>query len=90
MRSIVGSMHAPRQTIWPAGQLQVPAAQVAPVAQLLPHVPQFSGSVVSPVVQPPPQSVVPTGHAQALAVQIEPGPQSLPQVPQLRGSLVRS
>jgi hypothetical protein len=70
---------------------QAPCEQTLPLAQTVPHVPQFALSVWV-VVHEPPQFVLPTPHAeaQAPALQTFVAPQTFPQAPQLLGSLLVS
>jgi hypothetical protein len=65
-----------------AGFTQLPAVQVAPPVQALPHVPQLELSVWV-FTQALLQSVCPEPHTQPPVWQVEPEGQILPQVPQL-------
>jgi hypothetical protein len=76
--------------IWAAGQRQVEAEQVAPVAQATPQAPQWAGSVARSKQATPPslphsrfgeaQAHVPWAHTWEL-------PQAVAQLPQWAGSL---
>ena len=83
------------QTVFPAGQTQLPWLQTSFGSQTFPHAPQFSGSVreftqSTPQVNRP----SPTGHQppsrmispQTPLTQDSEGPQVLPQPPQFSGS----
>ncbi len=66
-----------------------PLLHVCPLAQALPHVPQFAVSVIR-FVQLPVQLVCPVPHAQAPLVQLCPVAQALPHMPQLAALFIRS
>ena len=69
--------------------VQAPAAQVCPLAQALPQVPQLAASVCR-FLQVPEQLVWPEGQPlQTPATQVCPLAQALPQVPQLAASVCR-
>lgn len=70
-----------------AGQVQMPDAQLAPLAQAVPHAPQFEGSVRT-LTHAPPQASSPEGQ-QTPEVQVSPVGQALPQAPQFASSVVR-
>lgn len=86
--------HVPLQLVCPIVQpdehVRVASEQngVAP-EQIVPHAPQFCGSVPKST-QRPLHSVVPAGHAHEPPLQVCPAGQLRPHAPQLFGSLVTS
>src|SRR5580692_1196307 len=69
--------------------VQTPAAQVWPVVQAMPQVPQLAASVCR-FLQVPEQLVWPVGQpVQTPAAQVWPVVQATPQVPQLAASVCR-
>jgi hypothetical protein len=67
-------------------QVQSPATQVWPAAQVLPHAPQFATSACVSTHEAP-QTVPPPGQTHAEASHDVPWPQTTPQPPQLVGSV---
>jgi hypothetical protein len=85
--SVVVLTQVPPQTFGvPVGHAHAPLVQLAPVAHLVPHEPQFVVSLdrSAHVV---PQLTLPVGHTQSPAVQVAPVGQALPQLPQLLPSV---
>ncbi len=78
---------APQTAGSAAGHEHVPDAQLAPLAQTVPHVPQFVGSVRM-LTQTPSQAASPVGqHTPEL--QVSPDEHAAPHAPQLASSVRR-
>ena len=90
IESVIRSTHLPSQSVVRGGQLprQRPREQTSPMAQVIPQLPQFTGSL-STVIQRPLHSSCPPAQAQAPFTQVVPAGQTIPQVPQFMGSVSR-
>jgi hypothetical protein len=80
--SLFRSTQRPLHTVFPAGQTQVPAAQIMSPTQRLPQPPQFPGSLAS-ATHPPAHGEVLAGHdaTQLDAEQFSVGPHAPAQLP---------
>jgi hypothetical protein len=74
-------VHAPLQSLCPAGQTQLPPAQPAPAAHVAPQSPQFPGSFWV-LVHTPLQALCPLGHTHIPSVQSRFGEHVVLQAPQ--------
>jgi hypothetical protein len=69
------STHVPEHLVCPEGHVQAPPAQLVPVGQTLPHVPQLCGSLLRSVQAPLHMTCAP-GQPHVPSEQVWPPPQT--------------
>jgi hypothetical protein len=89
MLSVLVLTQAPLHSVCPAMQFctHMPLLHTVPIGQMLPHIPQFSGSV-DVLTQTPEQLAVPAGHVQTPPEHDAPPVHARPQPPQFKLSVL--